>query len=101
MDGDTDVPSVQQDFAAALYQLMRRASRKEEDPNYPATKHPNETRVSNEYQNEGTIPNGVAKQITNGESNYVGIDATTNINGITTRGNLLLFNDKRTSTCNI
>ncbi|XP_044590009.1 adenylate kinase isoenzyme 5 isoform X2 [Cotesia glomerata] len=31
IDGDTDVPSVQQEFEATLYQLMRQVRRKEED----------------------------------------------------------------------
>lgn len=67
MDGDTDVPSVQQDFAAALYQLMHRARRKEEtnlrDPDSPVIKrHPNGILASNER----AIPNGDAKSRING-----------------------------------
>ena len=54
MDGDTDVPSVQQDFAAALYQLMRRTRRKEEESlrgpdSSMNTRHPNGIHASNEY----------------------------------------------------
>ena len=89
MDGDTDVPSVQQDFAAALYQLMRRARRKEEENLYdsdsPIKKHPNGINTSNEYQNERAIPNGNAKLIVNGISNYIGKIADAK-NGIVAQG---------------
>lgn len=89
MDGDTDVPSVQQDFAAALYQLMRRARRKEEeslcDPDSPIKKHPNGINTSNEYQNQRAIPNGNAKLV-NGISNYIGKIADATKNGIIAQG---------------
>lgn len=80
VDGDTDVPSVQQDFAAALYQSMRRARRTDD---FPVIKHPID------YQNERAMSNGVAKQMVNGVSNYVGkaVNATRNVNGITAQGN--------------
>ncbi|KAL0106489.1 hypothetical protein PUN28_016298 [Cardiocondyla obscurior] len=85
VDGDTDVPSVQQDFAAALYQLMRQSRRKEEaiprDPDSPAIRrHPNGIRASNER----AIPNGNAKPTVNGVSN-LGKIATTK-NGIIAQG---------------
>ncbi|KAG5345942.1 KAD5 kinase, partial [Acromyrmex heyeri] len=84
------VPSVQQDFAAALYQLMRRARRKEEeslcDPDSPIKKHPNGINTSNEYQNERAIPNGNAKLAVNGVSNYVGKIADATKNGIVAQG---------------
>ncbi|XP_011874309.1 PREDICTED: adenylate kinase isoenzyme 5 [Vollenhovia emeryi] len=87
VDGDTDVPSVQQDFAAALYQLMRRARRKEEgslrDSNSPAIKrHPNGIHASNER----AIPNGNAKSTINGVSNHVGKIADATKNGIVAQG---------------
>ncbi|XP_018311140.1 adenylate kinase isoenzyme 5 [Mycetomoellerius zeteki] len=89
VDGDTDVPSVQQDFAAALYQLMRRARRKEEeslcDPDSPIKKHPNGINTSNEYQNQRAIPNGNAKLV-NGISNYIGKIADATKNGIIAQG---------------
>lgn len=82
MDGDTDVPSVQQDFAAALYQLMRRARRKEEtsrDPDSSVIKgHPNGIHASNKR----AIPNGNAKPTVNGVSNHAGKTAHTMKNGI-------------------
>ncbi|XP_032669054.1 adenylate kinase isoenzyme 5 isoform X2 [Odontomachus brunneus] len=92
VDGDTDVPSVQQDFAAALYQLIRRARRTEEDDlrdtSSPAKGHdqyPNGKQV--DYQKERAILNGVPKQM-NKVSDYVGkmTDATKNVNGITAQG---------------
>ncbi|XP_014472575.1 PREDICTED: adenylate kinase isoenzyme 5 [Dinoponera quadriceps] len=88
VDGDTDVPSVQQDFAVALYQLMRRARRIEEVDS-PMTKGPNDSNGKHttiDYENERSMPNGVAKQIVNGVSNYVGKDATKN--GIITQGTI-------------
>lgn len=90
MDGDTDVPSVQQDFAAALYQLMRQARRKEEESLHnadsPTNKglRPNGVHAVNE--NERAIPNGVAKQVANGVANHIG----NKINGVTAQGNCFL-----------
>ncbi|RLU23097.1 hypothetical protein DMN91_005375 [Ooceraea biroi] len=91
VDGDTDVPSVQQDFTAVLNQLMQQACRKEEnDPRGPRSlankEHPkNGVRAMNE-QNERAIPNGIAKQI-NSISNHVSnVDVTKTVNGITAQG---------------
>lgn len=87
MDGDTDVPSVQQDFSAALYQLMRRASRKDDNLDFSVAKghngHSNKIHIVNEYQNE------CPRQVVNGVPDYVGkmVDATKNTNGIPTQGN--------------
>jgi len=89
VDGDTDVPSVQQDFAAALYQLMRQARRKEEESLHDADSptieelRPNGVHAVNE--NERAIPNGVAKQMANGMANHVGNGK--NVNGIIAQGN--------------
>ncbi|KYN11645.1 Adenylate kinase isoenzyme 5 [Trachymyrmex cornetzi] len=89
VDGDTDVPTVQQDFAAALYQLMRRARRKGEetlyDPDSPIKKHQNGINTSNEYQNERAVPNGNAKLVVNGISNHIGKIADAK-NGIVAQG---------------
>lgn len=91
MDGDTDVPSVQQDFAAALYQLMHRARRKEEERLYldsPVVKeYPNGIHTSNEYQNERAISNGDAKLMANGVSNHIEKIADAK-NGIIAQGNV-------------
>jgi len=80
VDGDTDVPSVQQDFVAALHQLMRRTRRREEaSPDSPVIKgHPNGIRASNER----AIPNGNAKPIVNGVTNHAGKIANAMKNGI-------------------
>lgn len=86
VDGDTDVPSVQQDFAAALYQLMRRARRKEEESlhsNSPR-RHPNGIHASNE--NGRAIPNGNVKPVVNGVSNHIGKIADATKNGIIAQG---------------
>lgn len=89
MDGDTDVPSVQQDFAAALYQLMRRARRKEEislcDADSPTKTHPNGIHASNEH----AIPNGNAKSTVNGISNHA-VKIADKKNGIVAQGKRLL-----------
>ncbi|KAG7210684.1 hypothetical protein KM043_012188 [Ampulex compressa] len=84
VDGDTDVPSVQQDFAAALYQLMRRTRRKEDeeirrpesstreadvDTGYPNTPSPGSMNGGHAIGiplQERIVPNGVAKKIENG-----------------------------------
>lgn len=91
VDGDTDVPSVQQDFAAALYQLMRRARRKEEESLHGPdssvnTRHPNGIHASNKYQNERAIPNGDAKPVVNGVSNHIGKTANVTKNGFIAQG---------------
>lgn len=90
MDGDTDVASVQQDFATKLRALMHRARRKEEDdshgPDSPRNReHPNGVEPTNEHQYERAIPNGIAKQV-NGISKVGKIPAK-NVNGITAQGN--------------
>lgn len=86
MDGDTDVPSVQQDFAAALYQLMRRARRKEE-----ASLHNTDSSVrGNEINASNAIPNGDAKPTINGVSNHVGRMVDAMKNGIVAQGKQLL-----------
>lgn len=85
MDGDTDVPSVQQDFTAALYQLMHRALRKEaslHDPDSDIKGHPNGIHASNER----AIPNGNAKPTINGVSNHIGKIADAMKNGIVAQG---------------
>ncbi|XP_015114816.1 adenylate kinase isoenzyme 5 [Diachasma alloeum] len=66
IDGDTDVPSVQQEFAAAIYELMRQARRKE-DASHSANDddHPNLGAPGN--INGGLrdvrLPNGMSKNI--------------------------------------
>ncbi|CAL7948457.1 unnamed protein product [Xylocopa violacea] len=95
IDGDTDVPSVQQEFAAALYQLMTQVQRKEEsDPNGPEwqTQENNESNTNSDLvvpnNNDQTIiPNGISKQLIDGKTNIEkAISATKNINGISIHG---------------
>lgn len=89
MDGDTDVPSVQQDFAAALYQLMRWTRRREEENNlrdadFPTIGgHPNGIHAVTD-QTERATSNNVIKQMVNGVSNHIGngINVTKKMNGI-------------------
>lgn len=92
MDGDTDVPSVQQDFAAALYQLMHQTRRKEEDnfrdPDLSTFGgHPNGMHAVTD-QNKHATSNNVIKRMVNGVSNHIGngIDAAKKINEITAQG---------------
>ena len=69
VDGDTDVPSVQQESSAALYQLMRLSRRKEEDRDEsspPGSSRSNPNSKGPSKINGGQhIPkaNGVAKHI--------------------------------------
>jgi len=89
VDGDTDVPSVQQDFAAALYQLMRRARKEEEslcDLDSSIIKRHSNGMHANEYQNERAILNGNAKSVVNGISNHIGKIADATKNGIIAQG---------------
>lgn len=91
MDGDTDVPSVQQDFAAALYQLMRWTRRREEEnnlrdadfPTIGTNRHPNGIHAVTD-QTERATSNNVIKQMVNGVSNHIGngINVTKKMNGI-------------------
>lgn len=92
VDGDTDVPSVQQDFTAALYQLMRWTRRKEEETNLRDAdfstigRHPNGIHAVTDQTERAT--NNI-KQMVNGVSNNHignGIDAMKQINGITAQG---------------
>ncbi|XP_072748656.1 adenylate kinase isoenzyme 5 [Anoplolepis gracilipes] len=93
VDGDTDVPSVQQDFAAALYQLMHRARRKEEENYFQDADlqtiegHPNGIHAVTD-QTESAISNNVINRMVNGVSNHIGngINVTKKINGITAQG---------------
>lgn len=91
VDGDTDVPSVQQEFAAALYHMMRRARRKEEgNPRGHESPESGENLYPNLAPNDGDRtfkPNGIAKQITSGKSNIEkALNAAKNTNGINMHG---------------
>ncbi|XP_011305325.1 adenylate kinase isoenzyme 5 isoform X2 [Fopius arisanus] len=65
IDGDTDVPSVQQEFAAAIYQLKRQARRTEDASHSANDDHPNLAAPGN--INGGLrdmrLPNGISKNI--------------------------------------
>ncbi|XP_034944500.1 adenylate kinase isoenzyme 5 [Chelonus insularis] len=66
INGDTDVPSVQQEFSAAIYQLMRQSHHKDEESlkehqnsssnnwNYINSNH-------NEHQTKSHVPNNLSK----------------------------------------
>ncbi|KAF7411446.1 hypothetical protein HZH66_000342 [Vespula vulgaris] len=108
IDGDTDIPSVKEDFSQALFQLMRRARRKEEDnprgpespksqdygddidPNLPVPDDINETQGQTEEQRRGhNIANGFARHmVNNGVSDQVSktIDKVENLNGVVVQG---------------
>ncbi|XP_003398829.1 adenylate kinase isoenzyme 5 [Bombus affinis] len=91
IDGDTDVPSVQQEFAAALYQLMTQTRRKEENDLHNPEPQMVQENGNNEKLNtvvlnnrdQSIISNGVSKQITDGKLNVEqAVNATKNMNGI-------------------
>ena len=98
IDGDTDVPSVQQEFAAALYQLMTQTRRKEENDLHNPEPQMVQENGNNEKLNtvvlnnrdQSIISNGVSKQITDGKLNVEqAVNATKNMNGIRSiQGNL-------------
>ncbi|XP_006623391.1 adenylate kinase isoenzyme 5 [Apis dorsata] len=76
IDGDTDVSSVQQEFATALYQLMTQTYRKKEnDPHGSESQiQDNENSIKSNLlisnnRNESIIPNGISKQIIDSKSN--------------------------------
>lgn len=91
IDGDTDVPSVQQEFAAALYQLMTQTRRKEENDLHNPEPQMVQENGNNEKLNtvvlnnrdQSIISNGVSKQMTDGKLNgEQAVNATKNMNGI-------------------
>lgn len=91
MDGDTDIPSVQQEFAAALYQLMRQSRRKEEDyyPHSASTPNSKNPVNINGGQQQNGQANGVAKHViengVNALANHlektIGTKTTSKLNG--------------------
>ncbi|KAK0079193.1 hypothetical protein PV325_001612 [Microctonus aethiopoides] len=58
VDGDTDVPAVQQEFAAVLYQLMLKSRRKEENNSHEPKNSP-----LSSGQIKSRIPNGLSHNI--------------------------------------
>nr|XP_012153720.1 PREDICTED: adenylate kinase isoenzyme 5 isoform X2 [Megachile rotundata] len=74
IDGDTDVPSVQQEFAAALYQLMTQARRNKED---------NEVIYNNSDQR--IVLNGIPKHVIDNKSAIEKV-ISENMNGINVQG---------------
>ncbi|XP_003698184.1 adenylate kinase isoenzyme 5 isoform X1 [Apis florea] len=107
IDGDTDVPSVQQEFAAALYQLMTQTRRKEEnDPHDPESQivQDNENNTKSNVlipnnRNESIIPNGISKQIIDSKSNIKKATNTIkNMNGISIYGAARITNGLKNNT---
>ncbi|XP_017759986.1 PREDICTED: adenylate kinase isoenzyme 5 [Eufriesea mexicana] len=95
IDGDTDVPSVQQEFAAALYQLMTQTRRKEENnPHGPEPQIMQENgnnmksnSVVPNNRDQSIITNGISKQIIDGKLNVdKAINSTKTMNGISIHG---------------
>lgn len=112
IDGDTDVPSVKEDFSQALFQLMRRARRKEEDnprgpespksqendddidPNLPVPSDINGTQETEQQRRSHNIANGFARHmVNNGVSDQVSktIDKVENLNGVVVQGQITVF----------
>ncbi|KAK1136890.1 hypothetical protein K0M31_001421 [Melipona bicolor] len=95
IDGDTDVPSVQQEFSAALYQLMTRTRRKEEnDVQSPKLdvmqENGNNAKLNTvvpDNRDQPIVLNGVPKQMIDGKLNVKeALTAKRNINGISIQG---------------
>ncbi|XP_076298244.1 adenylate kinase isoenzyme 5 isoform X2 [Lasioglossum baleicum] len=99
IDGDTDVPSVQQEFAAALYQMMTQARRKGEDGTYAPwspegdVNEGNTDPVISNNRDRTIIPNGVLKEAVN-EIPAIenAINAKKSINGISLGGAVQIAN---------
>lgn len=89
---------MQQEFSAALYQLMTQTRRKEEDnphgPDSPTTQE-NENNINTNTVNSNnkdgtTIMNGIPKQIIDDKSNIEkAMKATGNMNGLSLSGKYL------------
>ncbi|KOC65843.1 Adenylate kinase isoenzyme 5, partial [Habropoda laboriosa] len=101
IDGDTDVPSVQQEFAAALYQLMTQTRRKGENdshsPEPPIVQENGNNTNSNPIitndTNQTIIQNGVSRQIIDGKMNIEkAINDSKNMNGISLQGAVKIAN---------
>ncbi|XP_054006157.1 adenylate kinase isoenzyme 5 isoform X1 [Hylaeus anthracinus] len=100
IDGDTDVPSVQQEFAAAVYQLMtqsQRTAREEPRSSKLLTLQtengtsPTQFVSNNKYQT--VISNGNSKQSFDDNPNIENaINATKNMNGISLQGAVQIAN---------
>ncbi|XP_053983249.1 adenylate kinase isoenzyme 5 isoform X2 [Hylaeus volcanicus] len=100
IDGDTDVPSVQQEFAAAVYQLMtqsQRTAREEPRSSKLLTLQtengtsPTQFISNNKYQT--VISNGTSKQSFDDNPNIENaINATKNMNGISLQGAVQIAN---------
>ncbi|XP_043790117.1 adenylate kinase isoenzyme 5 isoform X2 [Apis laboriosa] len=106
IDGDTDVPSVQQEFAAALYQLMTQTCRKKKnDPHSSESQiQDNENNIKSNVlisnnRNESIIPNGISKQIIDNKSNVKkATNIIKNMNGISIYGAARITNRLKNST---
>ncbi|XP_076670567.1 adenylate kinase isoenzyme 5 [Andrena cerasifolii] len=104
IDGDTDVPSVQHEFAAALYQLMTQSRRiEEDDPHGPesptvheAESNTNSTPATPNKEDQTIIANGISKPIIEGKSNVEKtVKSTEGLNGLSLRGAALIANGLR------
>lgn len=107
IDGDTDVPSVQQEFAAALYQLIIQTRRKKEnDPHDSESQiiqdNENNTKSSvliSNNRNESIISNGISKQIIDSKSNMKKTTNTIkNMNGMSIHGAARIINGLKNNT---
>ncbi|XP_046143634.1 adenylate kinase isoenzyme 5 [Osmia bicornis bicornis] len=85
IDGDTDVPSVQQEFSAALYQLMTQARRNRED-NLGGDRG-----VVYNNSDQRIVLNGVPKHVVDGKSTIEKV-ISDNMNGINAQGVVQIAN---------
>ncbi|XP_031846422.1 adenylate kinase isoenzyme 5 isoform X2 [Nomia melanderi] len=93
IDGDTDVPSVQQEFAAALYQLMTQSRRKGEENH--AARSPLTVDNGNLIGNnrDQILPNGVLKEANNEKPSIE--NAMNAMNGLSFGGAVQIANGLR------
>ncbi|XP_076183731.1 adenylate kinase isoenzyme 5 isoform X2 [Ptiloglossa arizonensis] len=101
IDGDTDVPSVQQEFAAALYQLMTqsRHAKVEHSREFksPIVQENGNGTISSPLitnnKDQTVILNGISKQTFDNVSNIENaINTTKNLNGISLQGSVKIVN---------
>ncbi|XP_076625518.1 adenylate kinase isoenzyme 5 [Colletes latitarsis] len=104
IDGDTDVPSVQQEFAAALYQLTQLQRTGMEDihgRSKSQTENENGTNSKPLISNNKdltAVSNGVSKQMLDDKPNIENvINATKHINGISLQGAVQITNGLKNS----
>ncbi|XP_076378601.1 adenylate kinase isoenzyme 5 [Megalopta genalis] len=103
IDGDTDVPSVQQEFAAALYQMMTQARRKGGGAPRPQLSNGDDNEANGDpviknNRDQTIIPNGILKEASNVLPAIENVkNARKNVNGLSLAGAVQITNGLRHS----